>query len=213
MAETTSTLRLDVCSLAMDVAMRTVGERFLHKCLVLGLVTLFAGCAHVASLDVYPDEVPPESLRLVQVMIVGTRSDIESVKEWHAALLQSGIPDSDIRDGSMAVGRIFCCGGPPETLNKQAFYIPPGLSVIPLDVVEIRAGREPVKGDPGQVNVATRVVQGANDASTTCRWEPQQPPGLWMRVLYCDWMRQEGWIELETLVWHTWFKPPPGYRP
>ena len=190
--------------------MRKIGGHLLHRYLTLGSMTLFAACTNVASLRVYPDEVPPDSLRLIQVMLMGTRSDIESVKEWHAALLQSGVPDSDIKDGSMAVGRIWCCGGPAEISDRQAFYIPPSLKVVPLDIVEVRAGREPAKGDPGQVNVATRIVRGANDASTTCRWEPQNPR-LWMRVLYCDWMPQEGWVELKTPLKHTWFKPPAGH--
>lgn len=34
-----------------------------------------------------------------------------------------------------------------------------------------------------------------------------------MRVLYCEWMPQEGWIEYKTTLKHTWFKPPPGYAP
>jgi hypothetical protein len=189
-----------------------IGAGLLNKCLSLGSVALIASCTHVASLRVYPDEVSPDSLRLVQVMLVGTRSEIISEKEWHAALLQSGVPDSDIQDGSMAVGRIWCCGGPVEMSDRQAFYVPPNLKVVPFDIVEIRAGREPVKGGPGQVNVATRIVRGANDTSATCRWEPQNTK-LWMRILYCDWMPQEGWVELKTALRHTWFKPLPGRAP
>lgn len=176
------------------------------------LLMLMTGCVHVAPLRVYPDEVPADSLRLVQVMLIGTRADIVGVKEWHQALLDSGIRDEDIRDGSMAVGRIWCCGGPAETSDRQAFYVPPGIKVDLLDIVELRAGREPDATDKGRANIATRVVRNAGDSTTTCRWEPQDPR-LWMRVLYCDWMPQEGWIELKTTLKHTWFKPPPGYAP
>jgi hypothetical protein len=180
---------------------------------IAAITLAVAGCVHVAPLRVYPDEVPADSLRLVQAMLVGTRADIIGVKEWHQALLDAGIPDEDIRDGSMAVGRIWCCGGPAEGSDRQAFYVPPGLKVAPLDVVELRAGREPGGTDRGRPNVATRVVQSGAPNDGTCRWEPRQPPGLYMRVLYCDWMSQEGWIEYKTTLKHTWFKPPPGYAP
>src|SRR5512143_2865034 len=133
-----------------------------------------AGCVHVAPLRVYPDEVPPDSLRLVQAMLVGTRADIVGVKEWHQALLDAGIRDEDIRDGSLAVGRIWCCGGPAEMSDRQAFYVPPGLAVAPLDVVEVRAGREPAGADKGRPNVATRVVQHGAPNDAVCRWEPRQ---------------------------------------
>ena len=79
------------------------------------LVVLFAGCAHVASLRVYPDDVPAASLRLAQVIAVATRAEVIQEKPYYEALLKSGIPDADIRDGSFAVGRIHCCGGTAQT--------------------------------------------------------------------------------------------------
>jgi hypothetical protein len=170
------------------------------------LALVLAGCMHVAPLRVYPNDVQPGALRLVQVMMVGTRADIVGAKEWHEALLASGIRDDAITDGSMAVGRVFCCGGTAERPTRQAFYIPPGTSVAPGDVVELRAGREPAPGTSAQVNVATRVVQKDGERGA-CRWEPQDPK-LWMRVLYCDWMPAEGWVELKTTLQHTWMKPP-----
>ena len=187
-----------------------------HSALRLGAIAFAAAltaCVHVAPLRVYPDEVPADSLRLVQTMIVGTRADIVGVKEWHRALLDAGIRDEDIRDGSMGLGRIWCCGGPAETSDRQAFYIPPGVTVAPMDVVEVRAGREPNGNDKGRPNIATRVVQNGAPNDGVCRWEPRQPPGLYMRVLYCEWMPKEGWIEYKTTLKHTWFKPPPGYVP
>jgi hypothetical protein len=161
---------------------------------------------HVAPLRVYPDDVQPGALRLVQVMAVGARTDIVGVKEWDEALLAAGIRDEEIVDGSMAVGRIFCCGGTAERPTRQAFYVPPGTTVALGDVVELRAGREPAPGARPQVNVATRVVQKEGQGGT-CRWEPQDPK-LWMRVLYCDWMPAEGWVELKTTLQHTWMKLP-----
>lgn len=185
--------------------------------IVAGAVALalaIAGCVHVAPLRVYPDDVPPDALRLVQTMLVGSRDDILAVPAWHQALLDSGIPEADIRDGSLAVGRIYCCGGPAELPNRQAYYIPPGMKVAPLDIVEVRAGREPGAGGPPRVNVVTRVVQTADAAEKACRWVPQDPR-LYMRVLYCDWMPAAGWIEQKTAMGlnHTWLKPPPGAAP
>jgi hypothetical protein len=179
----------------------------------LAVAAFVAGCVHVAPLRVYPDDVPADSLRLVQTLMVGSRADILESKDWHQALLASGIPDSEIRDGSMGVGRIYCCGGPAEVPNRQAYYIPPGLSVGPFDVVEVRAGREPDgRGGPTRANVVTRVVQTKEAAVRNCRWVPEDNR-LWMRVLYCDWMPAEGWIEQKTTLTHTWLKPPPGYSP
>jgi hypothetical protein len=185
---------------------------FLNRLVAGGSLAVLSACTHVAPLRVYPDDVPPDSLRLVQVIVVGTRSEILSAKEWYAALIDSGISDSEIQDGSMAVGRVWCCGGPAEQSGRQAFYVPWRLRVVPFDVVEIRAGREPSSGIGGKVNIATRVVKGANEDTRSCRWEPEDSR-LWMRVLYCDWMPQEGWIELKTFPEHTWFKPPPERAP
>ena len=176
---------------------------FLAVCFAL----LVTGCAHRASLRVYPDDVPAGSLRLVQVTVVGTRSDIVDEKAWHEALLNSGIPDREIQDGSLAVGRIYCCGGTAEVPTRQAFYVPAGLQVQPLDIVEIRAGRDPAGQKGGEVNTLTRIVQRAGASDSTCRWVPPDPK-LWMRVLYCDWMEKEGWMEKKDPLNHTWFKPP-----
>ena len=170
---------------------------------------LVSGCAHQASLRVYPDAVPFGSLRLVQVMVLGTRAHIVREKAWYDALLKSGIPDEEIKDGSLAVGRVYCCGGPAELPTRQAFYVPADVQVQPMDIVEIRAGREPTEQGDGQVNVVTRVVQRANASESTCRWVPPNPR-LVMRVLYCDWMEKEEWIEKNEgmLGHHTWLKPP-----
>jgi hypothetical protein len=168
---------------------------------------MLSGCASNASLRVYPDDVPAGSLRLVQAIQVGTRQDTVNVKEWYEAILASGINDSEIVDGSVVVGRVWCCGGPVETTDRQAFYVPKGLIVKPLDIVEIRAGQDPARKSPARVNIATRVVQTAESKDTTCRWVPPNPR-LWMRVLYCDWMEKEGWIELDETLKHTWYKPP-----
>ena len=175
--------------------------------MVVGFAIL-SGCASNASLRVYPDDVPAGSLRLVQAMQVGTRqATVSGAKEWYEAMLASGIVESEIVDGSVVVGRVWCCGGVAEYPERQAFYVPKGLSVKPFDIVEIRAGQEPTRKLPARVNIATRVVQTAESKDTTCRWVPPDSR-LWMRVLYCDWMEKEGWIELKETLKHTWYKPP-----
>jgi hypothetical protein len=176
--------------------------------LILGAAIL-SGCATRASLRLYPDDVPAGSLRLVQAVASGTRDELKNnAKEWYDALLASGVNDKDISDGSVAVGRIWCCGGPAEVSDRQAFYVPRGLEVKLMDIVEIRAGYDPKNHPFSRVNTATRVVQHAESKDDGCRWEPTNPR-LWMRVLHCDWMEREGWIELNEGLQHTWYKPSP----
>lgn len=178
--------------------------------LCISVVLFQTGCTHVASLRVYPDDVPAGSLRLVQAIIVGSRTDIvDNSNEWYQALLASGITDDAIIDGSVAVGRIFCCGGPNEIASRQAFYIPLGIQVKPLDIVEIIAGSDPKDHSVTRVNTAIRVVQRAEPTVTGCDWIPLNPR-LWRRILFCDWMKKDGWIELEDGLYHTWYKPPPS---
>jgi hypothetical protein len=54
-------------------------------------------------------------------------------------------------------------------------------------------------GDLGRANVVTRVVQRRDVQDGECRWIPPDPR-LWGRVLYCDWMPQEGWVEQTGLA-------------
>lgn len=154
----------------------------------------------------YSSDVPPGSLKLIQVMDVASREDMLQGKIFYEELINTGIPDSDIRDGSMVVGRIYCCGGTAELPTRQYAYVPSPMDIQPLDIVEIRVGISHSNKDRGTVNRVTRVVQKANAQDRQCRWVPPDP-GLWMRILYCDWMSREGWIE-QTGWNHTWLKPP-----
>ena len=52
MTETTSTLKLGMCPVLIEVAMRKIGGHLLHTYLTLGSMTLFAACTNVASLRV-----------------------------------------------------------------------------------------------------------------------------------------------------------------
>ena len=57
----------------------------------------------------------------------------------------------------------------------------------------------------GTINTATRVRQRKDASNPQCRWVPDNEK-LWMRVLYCDWMEAEGWVEKKGFE-STWLKP------
>ena len=85
-------------------------------------------------------------------------------------------------------------------------YVPKGLNVALDDIVEVRVGRPPEKGDAGLLNIVTRIVQRYEAGKEDCWWDPKNDR-LWLRVLYCDWMPREGWIEQGGLD-PAWYKPP-----
>lgn len=149
-------------------------------------------------------------MRLALVTDLASRQQIGAAGPLREYLLASGIKDADLRDGSVGVGRVYCCGA-DETVSFMMFYVPQGLGIEVGDVVEVKMGRNPSKDDRGAVTTAARVRQKRDDASGPCRWDPPTPPGLWMKVLYCDWMKQEGWVE-ERGPHHTWMKPASSTR-
>ncbi|WP_287878980.1 hypothetical protein [Acidovorax sp.] len=72
----------------------------------------------------YSSDTPPGSLKFIQVMDIASREDLLQGKIFYEELINTGIPDSNIRDGSMVVGRIYCCGGTAELPNRQYAYVP-----------------------------------------------------------------------------------------
>jgi len=82
---------------------------------------------------------------------------------------------------------------------------PPSVEVG--DIAEIKMGRQSSKTDLGEVNIATRVRERKDAKEASCRWDPPNER-LWMRVLYCDWMRGEGWTHKKGLH-ETWLKRAP----
>ena len=170
--------------------------------LVLGFA--IAGCARVSK--VYPPyKNEAGSLRLTQVMQLASRQEIVKLGVHYKYLLDSGLHDSDLQDKSIGAGRVYCCGGPAEEGMGIWFYIPPGLEITPGDIVEVKMGREPSGNDSGMVNTAVRVRQRKGVSNPQCRWVPDNEK-LWMRVLYCDWMEAEGWVEKKGFE-STWLKP------
>ncbi len=165
-------------------------------------ITLFS-CATVSRLHP-PIQGETGALRLAEVMVLATRQEIVSLGINYEHLLASGIKDADLQDGSLVAGRVYCCGGSIEYSSAPWIYVPRGMSVEVGDLVEIKMGRQPRKNDPGAVNTAVR-VRHKGISNAPCRWAPEQQ-GLWMRILHCDWMEKEGWIQKKGL-YKTWLKP------
>jgi hypothetical protein len=151
-------------------------------------------------------------------MVVEPCEDAPEAHPISQACMESGITLSEFRAGSFARGRIYCCGGPNETKNTLLFFVPATMDARVGDVVELKLGRAPSKdGAPGIVNMATRVRDRVDDGriprwgvdgdwtGRSCRWVPEND-ALWGRLLYCDWMAEEGWIEYDGF-WEAWIKP------
>ena len=161
-------------------------------------------------LRIHSEEVPPDSLRLAQVIKIHNRSEILQFKETYNAIITSGIPDAEIKDGRVVQARVWCCGGPTggpsaEVSNAKIVFVPKGMKVNRGDIIEIRSGYPSSKKTPSKINMFTRVIQKANERNGHCWWEPKDNR-LWLRVLYCDWMPSQGWIR-QGGIFPAWYKP------
>jgi hypothetical protein len=144
-------------------------------------------------------------LVLGQVAHVGSRTEIVDSGDHYQFLLSTGIPGADITDGRMIVAQLYCCGGRISEDQAIWAFVPPGIIVEREDLVEIRMGRVPSPGAPGVVNTVAAVRQKAAEGDGPCRWEPDSP-SLWMRVVHCDDMEQQGWVQRGKLR-KLWFRP------
>jgi hypothetical protein len=173
----------------------------------MAISAAFFGCA--TTYKVYPpDEAHADSLRVAEVMQIFAREQVvSSLPHTYEMLKQAGIRDASIQDGSLVAARVYCCGGTSEQRNAVFVLVPDGLAVELGDIVEVRMGRRPSDTDSGRINTATRVRESADTPASdrACRWVPENE-ALWMRILYCDWMEEEGWAEVGG-VWPTWLKP------
>ena len=159
-------------------------------------------------------EKPPEATgahRLVEVVYITDRSDITegAGQRWiYDALIAQGVEDSDIQDGSVAAGRIYCCKPDVADDPSFVFYAPPDIRLDYGDIVELRVGSKPnsKKGVLAVISTAVRIREKAGDANTACRWFPEHE-GKWLRILNCDWMEAEGWVYYKTFRAKTWYKP------
>jgi len=177
--------------------------------MILLVTLLFTGCGTKNAIRLYhSDDIPHKSHQLAEVMALGSRADILSRPVYYQAALSAGLADRDIRDGSIGIGRVYCCGGEgtPEMKLAASFYIPPEHHVEVGDVVEFRVGKVPEDNRPGELNTVVKVRHKKGMESGACRWLPDTPPGLWMRVIYCDWMESEGWRKGGSFQ-PEWYKP------
>lgn len=168
--------------------------------LVYAAVLLLTSCSTTSRLQA--SHVPPGSDRLAVVAALAPRERILQMSTYQQ-MLNAGISDSQIVDGSLAAGQVYCCG---DTDKSTAiwFYVPPTLKVEPRDIVEVQ-----MASSPEAVNVALSVREKATATQRRCQWVPPDT-SLWMRVLYCDWMPGEGWVEQKSPLYHTWIKPSRG---
>ena len=155
--------------------------------------------------------VPPGSQRLAQVIYLGQRELLKKEKWLYDILTACGVKDEDIRDGSVVLGRIYCCGGPNEGPTAMLIYVPPAMQVELGDIVEVLVGSESSKTDPGKLNTLTKIRQKASESNGPCRWDPPDDR-KWARILYADWMKQEGWVHKGGL-YPAWYKPPADKKP
>jgi hypothetical protein len=152
-----------------------------------------------------PSDGETGGLRLTQIMAVATRDDILKSGESLQHLLASGLKDSDLRDGSLAIGRIYCCHPSTEQGTAIWFYVPPEVPVSRGDLVIVRMGRRATKKDLGVVNTAIQLREKKDTPNSQCSWDPPDEK-MWTRVLYCAWMPAEGW-KLSNGLHKTWIKP------
>ncbi len=150
------------------------------------------------------------ALRLAQVMTTATREDILKLTVQRQHLLDSGLQDSDFQDGSLAMGRVYCCHPSTDEGTAMWFYVPPDAPAQVGDIVVVRMGRESSKKDPGAVNRVIEVREKKGAPNSHCSWDPPKD-FLWRRVLYCDWMPAEGWT-LKKGAYNTWLKRAPDAK-
>lgn len=157
--------------------------------------------------------LPERSLVMGMVIHLGEREEIVATGEagLFGSLRASGISEEEITDGSVAVAMIYCCRGKFSRTTMLYFYVPAELALAEGDVVEIELGRGTTRkqrkqGDRGTLNRASRVRDSFEQPTGACRWDPEND-ALWMRVIYCDWMLGEGWLQRGGLDKH-WYRPP-----
>jgi hypothetical protein len=185
--------------------------RKLHLAALIVLTCLAGGTSSAATSRLYPPgKDQAGTLRLAQVMELATRDEILKLGVSLQSLLASGVKESDLKDGSLAMGRVYCCHQSTDQGTAMWFYVPPDVTVQVGDIVEIRIGRESTKTDPGAVNAVTQVREKQGSSDSKCSWDPPKS-NLWRRILYCTWMPAEGWT-LTKGSHNTWLKPASGAK-
>jgi hypothetical protein len=171
----------------------------------LALFILLSGCASKHKIHgVLGGE--PGAHKVTEVTDIASKDEI--LRYVSDQLVSAGVDLNSIQDGSVVIGRIYCCGGAgtSETENNVFVYVPQGLEVKQADILEFVEGQGPKGNGMFQLNTAVKVRHETGIDSGSCKWVPENP-NLWMRVLYCPWMKNEGWIEGDTLT-PEWYKIP-----
>lgn len=183
-------------------------RQLLHYGCAAALACLLAACA--TPLPIQSDAVPPGSLRLAQVTAMVKPAEIARQQELQDAVRAAGIGDRDLVDGRIVMARVHRSGGPaangrPEQETVRMLYVPKGVEIALGDIVEVRTGRPPEKGEAGRLNLVTRLVQRYATVDAHCWWDGKGSPPA-RQLLYCDWMAGEGWLRQEGAD-PAWFKP------
>jgi hypothetical protein len=158
-----------------------------------------------------PSEGETGGFRLVQVIGLATRVEILKLGQQLDHLHASGLKDSDFKDGSVAMARIYCCHPSTDEGTAIWFYVPPDLQAQLGDLVVVRMGRKATKKDPGTVNVAVEIREKKDTPNSQCSWDPPDNT-KWRRLLYCSWMPAEGWTLRKSFLHETWLKPAPDAK-
>ena len=100
--------------------------RLLHLAAPLIMTCLAGGVSSASTSRLYPPSKDQAgALRLTQVMHLASREEILKLTSSRQLLLASGLKDSDFKDGSLAVGRVYCCHQSTEEGTAVWFYVPP----------------------------------------------------------------------------------------
>ena len=178
------------------------------SCLVaIVFITLISGCASKHKLHgTLGGE--PGAHKVTEIMALASKEEIRNLSIISDPLVSAGVDLASLKNGSVVAGRIYCCGGEgtPEIVNSVFVYIPQNLNVKEGDILEFVEGQGPEGKGQSQLNVAVKVRHENFSGSGTCKWVPENP-NLWLRVLYCSWMDDEGWIEGGSLT-PEWYKIP-----
>ena len=187
---------------------QTSHVREFQKAVLLSVLCLGCAISSASTSRLYPpSDDESGGLRLAQVMQLATREQILNSGETLEHLHASGIKDSDFKDGSLAVARIYCCHASTDQGTAIWLYSPPDLQVQVGDLVVVRMGRKATKNDGGMVNQAVEVREHQGTPNSQCSWDPPDET-KWRRLLKCTWMPSEGCTLKRSSSHETWFKPP-----
>jgi hypothetical protein len=171
-----------------------------------------ATAALLSGTAVAKDKIKEGTHRMVMVVNVPPLDEIlKSVDR--VKLAASGVDEATLRDGSIAVGTVYCCNQKIARDEKIVFYVPKDMSVEFADMVEVRIGRprKSKKDDAGLYSRAVSIRGNLEKETGECSWNTEDTR-MWMNILICDWMEEEGWTYQGGLN-KSWYKPAQATQP